>query len=250
MDAAVINKALYGHFANYEYKLSNTYLYDWESDFSAQSKSGYWIECEVKISKGDFRRDFEKPKHLLFRALMRKQTHLVHRKGKVDGDFLFRVRTGKLTCQYGPGSHKSLFYRSGADNPDNWHYDWRNQRFLVNDYGRVNLYWEEERVYAPACRVYIEPLEKINTPHQFYFACPKGLITVEELPPYAGLLWIREESYGARVEVIKRAPYMHKRVMDMRTQLLQKYYNLWQYKVSYEEKTRIRESYSEKEAGT
>jgi len=45
---------------NYEYKLFNAFVFNWESDFFAISKSGYSIEVEVKISKADFRIDAEK----------------------------------------------------------------------------------------------------------------------------------------------------------------------------------------------
>jgi len=58
-------KALFG---NYDYPLFNTFIFDWESDFFAISKSGYSVEVEVKVSKQDFKKDFtHKPKkHELF----------------------------------------------------------------------------------------------------------------------------------------------------------------------------------------
>lgn len=55
-----INKQLFEYFINYEYKLFNAFVYSWESDFFAISKSGYSIEVEVKISKADFKLDKDK----------------------------------------------------------------------------------------------------------------------------------------------------------------------------------------------
>lgn len=41
-------------------------MFDWESDLFGISKSGYAMEIEVKISRGDFFQDFKKPKHQIF----------------------------------------------------------------------------------------------------------------------------------------------------------------------------------------
>jgi hypothetical protein len=60
MNAKKINYHLYGHFSNYEYRLFNSYIYAWESDFFAVSKTGYSVEVEIKISKSDFTADFKK----------------------------------------------------------------------------------------------------------------------------------------------------------------------------------------------
>lgn len=57
---------LFAHFSNYNYRLFNSFIYDWESDFFAISKSGYALECEVKVSRADYFKDFEKPKHRMF----------------------------------------------------------------------------------------------------------------------------------------------------------------------------------------
>lgn len=63
-----VYKAVRYLFMNYDYKLTNTYIFNWESDFFAISKSGYSLEVEVKVSKADFRRDFthKTEKHELF----------------------------------------------------------------------------------------------------------------------------------------------------------------------------------------
>lgn len=62
-----IQRLLRAFFINHKYRLINAFVFKWESDFFCVSKSDYAIECEVKISKSDFRKDFEKDKHVLFK---------------------------------------------------------------------------------------------------------------------------------------------------------------------------------------
>lgn len=69
MSAHRILRELRQYFINYDYKLCNCYIFEWESDFFCVSKSGYAIEIEVKISKSDFKKDFthKTEKHNLFK---------------------------------------------------------------------------------------------------------------------------------------------------------------------------------------
>src|SRR5688572_25955103 len=70
MTAFDINKHLNRLFANYEYKLQNSFVFNWECDFFCMSKSGYFVEVEIKVSRSDFFKDFEKGKHKIFRDLV------------------------------------------------------------------------------------------------------------------------------------------------------------------------------------
>lgn len=45
-------------------------------------------------------------------------------------------------------------------------------------------------------------------PSQFYFVVPSNLLKPEDIPSYAGLMYVSQ--YGA-VSTIKRAPFLHKR---------------------------------------
>jgi len=51
---------------NHDYILNNVFMFNWESDLFAISKSGYSVEIEVKISRSDYLADFKKRKHDLF----------------------------------------------------------------------------------------------------------------------------------------------------------------------------------------
>ena len=65
-----IQKAVLGRFSKHEYKLLNSYVfgYNWESDFFSRTKTGYYYEVEVKISRADFKADFSKNKHKYFKG--------------------------------------------------------------------------------------------------------------------------------------------------------------------------------------
>jgi len=59
------------------------------------------------------------------------------------------------------------------------------------------------------------------TPHKFFYAVPRGLIQIKEVPDYAGLLWINQNN---TVTKKKEAPFLHKREQDLRGVLLEKFY--------------------------
>lgn len=47
-----------------------------------------------------------------------------------------------------------------------------------------------------------------KVPNRFYYACPSDMISIEEVPTYAGLVYVSESGV---VEIIKPAPLLHKR---------------------------------------
>lgn len=66
---------------NVEYKLTNSFIFKWESDFFiVQKASGYCYEIEIKISRSDFRADAVKvQKHQIL-----KDGKYIYRQGKYD----------------------------------------------------------------------------------------------------------------------------------------------------------------------
>lgn len=51
-------------------------------------------------------------------------------------------------------------------------------------------------------------------PSHFYYACPEALIPLAMIPPYAGLIYVMEDG---SVEVMKKAPKIHKEPADQKT---------------------------------
>lgn len=61
--------ALSNLFINHKYVINNAYIFDWESDFFSVSESGYVYEVEIKVTRGDFKDDFNKTaKHTLLES--------------------------------------------------------------------------------------------------------------------------------------------------------------------------------------
>jgi hypothetical protein len=60
-------------------------------------------------------------------------------------------------------------------------------------------------------------------PNRFYYAVPEGLITEKDLPPYAGLIEVK----NGHATIVKRAPFIHRDKFDFRKILCDKFYNIW-----------------------
>lgn len=246
MEASAIYKSLFFLFHNYEYKLCNSYIYNWESDFFAVSKAGYSIEVEVKVSRGDYFRDFEKDKHLLFSDHLAKKTHHIYRnKYRVlsEDSVICSYWEPIIEFDYNGKERKSHWKKY------NWHKEIRNgvDGYLVNDYGHSWVQKRKVEIFAKSTHIQILPINEILCPNSLYYAVPKGLIKPNELPAYAGLIEI-PSGFGS-AEIIKKAPYMHKVKHSLTSILLSKYYNLWNYKMSYDKQievsTKLKESNTE-----
>ena len=82
-----IVEALRLKFANHTYQINNAFIYDWESDFFTVSESGYVYEIEIKVTRGDFKDDFnKKDKHILL------ESKIGENNGKRPNKFLFIYR--------------------------------------------------------------------------------------------------------------------------------------------------------------
>jgi len=97
----------------------------------------------------------------------------------------------------------------------------------------------------PECRYVTEKGKEVwrrryHIPNRFYYCVPEGLVDVDEIPQYAGLLVIGETSDHTwqepyiGVKQIKQAPLLHKRKGGLYKILLDKFY--WRYIRSLEKK--------------
>lgn len=233
MDSSVIYEGIYRQFVNYEYKLFNSFVYDWECDFFAMSKSGYFMEVEVKVSRSDFFNDFKKEKHNLFKSFYTKKTHHISRNN-------YQLHNPERLISEYIEPHIEFEY-DGQDRGDRVYNRYNWQRALkdgkpgwwVNDFGKSWVRQQRKRIYAQSTGINIKPLSEIRCPNSLYFACPENLIKIDEVPVYAGLIYV-QDAYNCTV--IKKAPYIHKTKQDMTKILLKKFYNLWQYKTERDEK--------------
>lgn len=67
-----------------------------------------------------------------------------------------------------------------------------------------------------------------SRPNYFYYVCPRGVIGVEEVPEFAGLLYIDDNGYFSR---IKEAPKLHNAKHSLSEEYLagKFYYGMWNY---------------------
>lgn len=66
------------------------------------------------------------------------------------------------------------------------------------------------------------PLTHKQAPNKYMFACPVGLISLTEVPEYAGLIYVMD---NGEARLMKKAPFLHKDIFNIREMLFMKYYN-------------------------
>lgn len=150
-------------FHNHEYKLFGTYVFKYESDFLCRSKSGYWVEAEIKMSRSDFKKDFEN----------KSEKHFWMSSDK------------KISCR------KSYEHSGYGKNPP-----------------YTSIIFSEHNKCVP---------------NKFYFAVPENLISIDECPKYAGLIYVGEDFKLGKI--VKNAPFIHKEKNDKKLEIaLHKFY--------------------------
>lgn len=60
-------------------------------------------------------------------------------------------------------------------------------------------------------------------PNRFYYCVPENLIKIEEVPEYAGLMYV----IGNKVKTVKEAKFIHKEKLDLIKPLCDKFYYYW-----------------------
>lgn len=202
-------------FHNHQYILMNSYVFDWESDLFSVTKTGNVYEVEIKISKADYRKDFEKEKHQLFKSNVHGKTHHItgypaHRyswdPARVVGKFSYQ----DVTWQHPKGYY--LDHRAGQ---------------YVTGYGASFIQRKDVELLAPCTTIKIKPIQDILCPNRFYYASPPGIIEVKDLPPYAGLIHYEDKEAW----ITKQAPFIHKRPLlggKLTSILLEKFWYLSQ----------------------
>jgi hypothetical protein len=96
-------------------------------------------------------------------------------------------------------------------------FEGRNQTEVIKEAKyRYSKRWKKNVRKAPEKKV---NLQEIKMPNKFFFACPDGLISVDEVPEYAGLIYVTDNE----ATIIKQAPVLHKRKEDIKELLFSKY---------------------------
>lgn len=102
---------------------------------------------------------------------------------------------------------------------------WKNY-----DYEQFDTY----RYSRPYSNISIVKISEVR-PNKFIYAVPAGLITPDEVPDYAGLIYSHFEGERFKgIEIVKNPPALHREKKDFTKILLKKYY--WAYLNSLDQK--------------
>jgi len=84
-----------------------------------------------------------------------------------------------------------------------------NNNHTCNDDRWINTEKEKEHAFRP---------------NKFFYVVSEGMISVDELPAYAGLLTYSENT---GIRSVKEAPFIHKEKLDFSSVLCPKFYSYW-----------------------
>lgn len=213
MTVREIQERLAVMFHNHKYELRNSYVFEWECDFFSMTKSGYYYEVEIKLSRSDFFADFKKlEKHRMLRNQVAGKLQYFEPRYKVHGDYIGSYIEYKLMKRF--VRHRILAGTARVE-------DLETHADILNQWKDFYLEAIKRDMYAPATKIRLVDLEKKRLPHRFFYACPEGLIKPEEVPIYGGLIYT---AGATTATIVKDAPFIHKRKMDMAQVLLDKFY--------------------------
>ncbi len=86
--------------------------------------------------------------------------------------------------------------------------------------------WRRER-WDREMKVYnlLETVEKHEfRPNRFYYCVPEELVSADEVPAYAGLMYVDQ---AGSVRTVKEAPFIHRQKLDFAEKLVNKLYIYW-----------------------
>jgi hypothetical protein len=221
-----IIKLLYKKYDSHKYCLSNSYIFGngWECDFFSITNSKYSQEIEIKTSYSDFKADFKKTnKHLILGHKFNNKSYFL-KKGSVVYEIEYEDGKTKLD------ENNRRIINDNSKTP----FD----RYLQEPSGKVRKrtcsdisYYKDKnnisifnlkyrKIYS---NITITDVSECIVPNKFMYVCPTDIIPLEEVPEYAGLIYVNE---NGRFKVIKKAPFIHKDFQEekLRKILLEKFY--------------------------
>lgn len=199
MNSKRITELLYNKFQDHKYKLSNSFIYNWESDFFSVFASGYVQEIEVKVSYSDFKADFNKiSKHNLLSAIYNNKNKYLD--------------VGQLVYELTPPIKKT---RRGSVKVESYISKQSNKS--------CESLFKKKKYNFKQISTEIKFQDIRKAPNKFWYICPKDVIPLEEVPEYAGLYYVYD---SGRIYCKKKAPFLHKEKQDLNKVLLDKFYYL------------------------
>lgn len=186
MNEKLIQKALFRKFFSHRYKFANVFYFQNESDFLSFLPNGFCYEVEIKISRSDFKADFKKQKHAIHSENSNGRKYYIDKTGNTR-----LMNPTWEFCRDFPELVIAEEYRSYRRNSTYNEFDIRLS-------------------FIPYSRIEFRAVQNESLPNKFFYAVPAGLISKDEVPEYAGLLYINED---LSVTKIKDAKFIHKDVL-------------------------------------
>lgn len=177
-----IQKILFKKYLGFEYEFINEYFFENgnESDYIGFTSSGLCFELEIKTNKQDFKKDFEKNRHRIYESKSKGKTTYVKR---LSSERIFFPDWD--ICR----THSEFIESSGNS---------KYLNFSINTYSNIDI---------------IE-IKKEMIPNKFYFCVPEFLINENDIPDYAGLIYITRDK---DIQVIKEPDFLHNESFDVKT---------------------------------
>jgi hypothetical protein len=199
MTEKLIQKALFRLFSSHEFKFTNTYFFNNESDWLSFLSSGFCYECEIKISRSDFKADFKKEKHR------------IHKGNEIGSNLFLRKTYDHIETD--------LSWEFCRDFPELIESREHTRMQYVD-----RIYQNVTSVYYKAtvsCGVEFVSHDNKQIPNKFFYVVPTGLISKEEVPDYAGLIYVDELG---RCTKVKDGKFLHKDKLDPKRLFTKTYY--------------------------
>lgn len=202
MTEKLIQKALLKNFHSHQYKFTNVYYFQNESDWLSFLPSGFCYEVEVKISRADFKKDFSKPRHEIHKKNNSGQKYYIQRNGLER-----KSNPSWEMCKAFPDLIESREYRT---------YSRRSSMAMEVSY-YMNI----------SSQIEIREVKNKTLPNKFFYAVPEGLVSTEEVPDYAGLLYVKPD---LTIQKVKDGKFIHKDKLAPE-RVFQKTYNTYERKL-------------------
>lgn len=183
-------------------------------------------------------------------------------KYKVDGLFVFRWESDKLLWTKAGYIYEFEIKISRADYKNDFKHKAEKHLLLSSkmpqESGPIqqdlfdNLLKHEQKRYPGITKEQLHPYpENTKLPNFFYYAVPEGMLEPDEVPPYAGLIYIttyhsdtlkdEPDKWYHDIKIVRKAPQLHKtKYTDAELNLGEKfYYNMqtwkhhWRDQVNY-----------------
>ena len=180
-------------------------------------------------------------------------------KYKVDGLFVFRWESDKLLWTKSGYIYEFEIKISRADYKNDFKHKAEKHLLLNSKLPQPSeavqldlfdhLLKHEQKRYPGITKDQLHTYpENTKLPNFFYYAVPEGMLEPDEVPPYAGLIYITTEKYPKYhrddpdkyyhdIKIVRKAPQLHKtKYTDAELNLGEKfYYNMQTWKHNYRE---------------